>query len=115
VSYDPLIAKLTASAESRDSAIARALAALRAFPILGIRTNIPFLIKVLDHPAFRAGRVDTGFVDEHLKDLLAAPDAPPEACAAAALASVTPPSGGTDRQSARSVDDPWTSLEGWGR
>jgi acetyl/propionyl-CoA carboxylase alpha subunit len=114
VSYDPLIAKLTAYAESRDAAIARARAALRAFPILGIRTNIPFLISVLDHPAFRAGNIHTGFVDEHLEQLLAAPETPPEAYAAAALAAVTP-GGGTTPGSARAVDDPWTSLEGWGR
>ena len=50
VNYDPLLAKLTVLAESRDAAIARALAALRSFPVLGIRTNIPFLIRLLDHP-----------------------------------------------------------------
>ena len=44
-------------------AIARLVAALREFPILGIRTNVPFLLRVLDHPRFRAGEIDTGFLD----------------------------------------------------
>ena len=38
--YDPMIAKVIATAETRDLAIARLAAALRAFPVLGVRTNI---------------------------------------------------------------------------
>jgi len=63
VHYDPLIAKVIATGETRDLARHRLIAALRAYPILGIRTNIPFLIGVLDHPRFVAGDVDTGFLD----------------------------------------------------
>jgi acetyl-CoA carboxylase biotin carboxylase subunit len=112
VTYDPLLAKLTATAESRDAAIARAVAALRAFPVLGIRTNIPFLLRVLEHPAFREGTVDTGFIDAHLDELLSRAPIRPEALAAAAL-----PSTGTasPSSSAGSVPDPWTSIERWGR
>src|SRR4029450_6183212 len=40
VHYDPLLAKVTVLAESRPTAIARMVAALRGFPILGIRTNL---------------------------------------------------------------------------
>ena len=53
---------MIALAETRAQAIDRAGAALRAFPILGVRTNVPFLIKVIEHPAFRAGRMQTDFV-----------------------------------------------------
>jgi acetyl/propionyl-CoA carboxylase alpha subunit len=63
VHYDPLIAKVIATAETRELARQRLTAALRAYPILGIRTNIPFLLRVLDHPRFVAGDVDTGFLD----------------------------------------------------
>src|SRR5262249_26823368 len=42
VHYDPLIAKIIAPAETRTLAAARLVAALRAFPILGVRTNVPF-------------------------------------------------------------------------
>src|SRR5699024_2390741 len=66
VTYDPMLAKLIVHAESRSAAIDRAIAALRNYPVLGIRTNIPFMIRVLDHPAFRSGDLHTGFIDQHL-------------------------------------------------
>ena len=47
VQYDPLLAKLVASGESREVARKRASAALRSFPILGVRTNLPFLVKLI--------------------------------------------------------------------
>ena len=45
VDYDPLLAKLSVHAETRDAARARAVHALKRYPILGTRTNIPFLIR----------------------------------------------------------------------
>ena len=63
VYYDPLLAKVIAWAETRDLAIARLSAALEQFVIDGITTNIAFVRRVLDHPSFRAGTVDTGFLD----------------------------------------------------
>jgi len=114
VQYDPMLAKLIASADTRDAAIARAAAALRRFPILGVRTNIPFLIKVLEHPAFRAGDLHTGFVDAHLADLLSV-DAPPDIVTSVARAARTAPPAGTG-SAARAEDyDPWSRLNGWGR
>jgi acetyl/propionyl-CoA carboxylase alpha subunit len=114
VHYDPLLAKLIAFAETREAAIGRAVAALRAYPILGIRTNIPFLLRLLNHPEFRAGRMHTGFIDAHLHDLLAPSDASAEALAAAAIA--TPAAAGAPRVAGQAViPDPWTTLAGWGR
>ncbi len=122
VNYDPLLAKLTVLAESRDAAIARALAALRSFAVLGIRTNIPFLIRLLDHREVRAGRLHTGFIEQHLEELIAHRETPAEAVAAAA---VTPDArlrqglGGQDplRRGASQPDalDPWTAIREWGR
>jgi acetyl-CoA carboxylase biotin carboxylase subunit len=117
VHYDPLLAKLTVSAESRDAAIARALSALRAFPVLGIRTNVPFLIRLLDHPDVRAGRLHTGFIDQHLDELIARRETPAEAIAAAARLrqgfggqAPIPVVG-----SSAGAVDPWTSIQEWGR
>jgi acetyl/propionyl-CoA carboxylase alpha subunit len=78
VHFDPLLAKVIAWAETRDLAVARLIAALRAYPVLGIRTNIPFLLRILEHPGFRAGTVDTGFLDREGAALLEAgrPEAP---------------------------------------
>jgi len=68
--YDPMIAKVIAHGADRDQAIARAIAALQATEIEGIVTNRDFLIAALDHPAFRAGDVHTGFVEQHKAELL---------------------------------------------
>jgi 3-methylcrotonyl-CoA carboxylase alpha subunit len=113
VHYDPMLAKLIASAETRDAAIARAAAALRRFPVLGVGTNIPFLIKILEHPAFAAGEIDTGFIDAHLGELLKIPQ-PPEAVLAAAefvRADRAPARAGAAADTA----DPWIDLRRWGR
>ena len=77
VHYDPLLAKVIAWAETRDLAIARLSAALGRFVIEGITTNIPFLQRILEHTAFRAGTIDTGFLDREAVDLAAALTAPP--------------------------------------
>jgi acetyl-CoA carboxylase biotin carboxylase subunit len=63
VYYDPMIAKVIATAETRPLAIARLSAALRAFRIAGVRTNIDFLLAVLASDTFRLGGVDTAFLD----------------------------------------------------
>jgi acetyl-CoA carboxylase biotin carboxylase subunit len=63
VYYDPMVAKVIATAESRPLAIDRLATALRAFDIQGVRTNLRFLIQVLELPAFRDGQIDTGFLD----------------------------------------------------
>jgi len=72
VHYDPLLAKVIATAESRDGAISRLQAALRSFPVLGVRTNLELLLGILNHEAFRAGTMDTTFLDRHLADLVQA-------------------------------------------
>ena len=113
VEYDPLLAKLIAYGENRSAAIARAVQALRVYPILGIRTNIPFLLRLLEHPAFAAGDVHTGVVEELLPTLTNAVPIPPEALAAAAVLGAAPaPSAHTVHS--RAVD-PWNALERWGR
>jgi len=63
VYYDPMIAKVIASGDTRAEAMSRLAAALRDFPILGIRTNTPFLLRILDSERFRAGAFDTSFLD----------------------------------------------------
>jgi len=117
VTYDPLLAKLTVSAETRSAAIDRAMAALRNFPVLGIRTNIPFMIRLLDHPDFRSGAVHTGFIEQHLEELTTPASPPPAAVAAAASATdqgVEEARKGTPADGPR-ASDPWASIVGWGR
>jgi acetyl/propionyl-CoA carboxylase alpha subunit len=87
VYYDPLIAKLIAHGEDRAAAIRRMLAALRDTVLLGVTTNWRFLQDVLTHPAFREGRIDTGWIDREFGAWEAPQcDLPPEVLIAAALA-----------------------------
>ena len=69
--YDPMIAKVIAHDADRDGAINRLLRALSQFLVEGIETNVAFLMRVLDHAAFRAGSSTTGFIEAHRKELLA--------------------------------------------
>jgi len=68
--YDPMIAKVISHGDDRTQAIERMLAALEAIEIEGVETNRAFLLRVIGHPAFRDGRVSTGFVDQYKADLL---------------------------------------------
>ncbi len=61
--YDPLLAKVIAWAEDRPAAIARLRAALAETRIVGLATNLGFLLDVLDRPEVRDGSADTGYVE----------------------------------------------------
>jgi 3-methylcrotonyl-CoA carboxylase alpha subunit len=74
VHYDPMIAKVIASAETREQAAARLINALRQFRIEGVRTNLPFVVRVLDTEAFRQGSVDTVFLDREADAIAATID-----------------------------------------
>ena len=71
VHYDPMLAKLIVHGSTREEARRRAIAALREYAILGIRTNIPFLLEILAHPHFVSGTIDTGFLDRESHALAA--------------------------------------------
>jgi propionyl-CoA carboxylase alpha chain/3-methylcrotonyl-CoA carboxylase alpha subunit/acetyl-CoA/propionyl-CoA carboxylase biotin carboxyl carrier protein len=65
VAFDPMLAKLIITGADRKDALARADAALRDYVILGLKTNLAFLRRLLNHPVFVAGEVTTGFLDAH--------------------------------------------------
>ena len=66
--YDSMIGKLIAYGKDRAEAIRRMEIALEETIVEGIKTTIPFHRLALAHPRFRAGDLDTGFVEELLKD-----------------------------------------------
>jgi acetyl-CoA carboxylase biotin carboxylase subunit len=67
--YDSLIAKIITWGNNRDEAITRMRRALSETIIEGVKTTIPLFLKILDHSQFRSGRVDTGFLEAHIKDM----------------------------------------------
>lgn len=101
--YDPLLAKLIGYGTDRDQTIARLQRALNEYFVGGIKTNISLFRRILGNPEFRAGKLDTGFLDRMLqqeksqKETLQASspadsDAPEVAAIAAGMFAVLGPS-----------------------
>ena len=63
--YDSLLVKVTARGRSFVEAVARMERSLQEFRIRGVKSNIPFLIHLMDHPTFIAGECTTRFIDEN--------------------------------------------------
>jgi acetyl-CoA carboxylase biotin carboxylase subunit len=61
--YDSMIAKVIVSGQSREEVLLRMKRALQEFVIEGIKTTIPFHIKLMDDPGFQSGHFTTAFMD----------------------------------------------------
>jgi 3-methylcrotonyl-CoA carboxylase alpha subunit len=109
VHYDPLLSKIVTWGRDRAESVERMRDALRRTVVLGVVTNLARLRAIVEHPAFAAGELHTGFVEEHLPELTPRPCPPLEAIAAAAAALGR--AGG--RGTARLASDPWASLGPW--
>ncbi len=68
--YDPMLAKLIAHADDRATAIRKLSYALRQLSVQGVTTNRDFLIRQIEHPDFARGEAHTGFIAEHLDELV---------------------------------------------
>ena len=62
--YDSLLVKVTARGRRFEDAIHKMDRCLREFRVRGVKTNIPFLLKVLRHPTFVTGDCTTRFIDQ---------------------------------------------------
>ena len=60
--YDSLLVKVTAFSRTFEDTRRKAIRALRETKIKGVKTNIMFMLNVLNHPTFAAGQCDTGFI-----------------------------------------------------
>ncbi len=72
--YDPMVAKLITYGADRTEAIRRMRRALDEYRLVGLTTNIPFLRRLVDHPAFVAGELDTGFIERFGAELISGHD-----------------------------------------
>ncbi|MBN8736688.1 MAG: acetyl/propionyl/methylcrotonyl-CoA carboxylase subunit alpha [Xanthomonadales bacterium] len=87
--YDPMIAKLIVWDVDRPSALQRMREALAACEIVGPKSNVAFLERLVRHPAIVEGRIDTGYLDRHLDEFVAGETRPsPETVFAAVVASL---------------------------
>lgn len=105
--YDPMIAKLVVWAEDRETCLKDVSTSLEDYNIAGLPTNISFLQRAVNHPAFHKGQVETGFIPEFEADLLPVEAAPStHAIAAASLCLMS-------RGKPQTSNDPWSSPTGY--
>jgi 3-methylcrotonyl-CoA carboxylase alpha subunit len=110
--YDPMIAKLIVHGQDREQARQRMLRALGAVRATGVQTNIAFLGRLMDDPAFAAADLDTGLIEREHARLFPAPqdcEGTTLALAAAALLHHD----GLARPGATAGADPWRQADGW--
>jgi acetyl-CoA carboxylase biotin carboxylase subunit len=69
--YDPMLAKLIVHAPTRAAAIERMERALGELRVVGVETSVPFHLRVMREPDFRAGRLDIRYLEKHESELLA--------------------------------------------
>ena len=114
--YDPMIAKLVVWERDRAAALARMRAALEAFQVVGVTTNVAFLARLVASKAFSSADLDTGLI-ERSRDELFPPPAPAsdEVLALATLAELARHDREAREHAAASGDpwSPWGACDGW--
>jgi 3-methylcrotonyl-CoA carboxylase alpha subunit len=103
--YDPMIAKLIVRGGDRIAAVRHLSAALAAYEVAGVRTNLRLLRSIAAHPVYRNGDVDTGFIARH-PDVLRPVPQPGLPVLAAAVAACLRPGCAVSA-------DPWEAADSW--
>ena len=116
--YDPILSKLVVYGENRDLARRRMLRALDEYVVHGVATGIDLHRRILTHPAFVKGDVNTEFLDEHAADIIAPreADVPDEVYIAAVLADELGLGGAVRRaiaDPAARETSPWEQAGNW--
>jgi 3-methylcrotonyl-CoA carboxylase alpha subunit len=114
--YDPMIAKLIVWDRTRHAALQRMREALAQCDVVGPKSNIDFLERLVRHPAVIEGRIDTGYLDRHLDEFLDDGNSTdPLALFAAASAWLLHDELDSTRTAAASGDphSPWAQADGW--
>ncbi len=71
--YDALLAKLVVRGRTWEETVSRAHRSLEEFVLRGVKTTIPFMMRIMEEPDFQAGRFDTSYLETH-PDLFNYPD-----------------------------------------
>jgi acetyl/propionyl-CoA carboxylase alpha subunit len=108
--FDPMLAKLIVHGGDRSEAIARADAALSRFALLGCETNAALLRRLVNHPAFAAGEIHTGFLDAN-PELGAEP--PPSPATVTRLLAAAALSTRSVRDAADAIPPLHAAIGGW--
>ena len=111
--YDPMVAKVVTWGQDRESAVATMRRALDEFQIVGIRTNKDFLEKIVSHPEFIAGRLDTGFIPNFLgESKMDSPEPHHVSDIVAAIHAFESTQRGPSQAPASSKPTPWRLADG---
>jgi acetyl-CoA carboxylase, biotin carboxylase subunit len=121
--YDPMLAKLVVHAPTRLEAIERMRRALQELRIVGVETSVPFHLRVMDEPDFRAGHFDIRYLEKHEERLLGSGHSDEvirfAALAAALLEEENRKRGGGGRMHSPSAaaagSSAWSGRGGWSR
>ena len=104
--YDPMLAKIISFGEDRNTARRRLHIAVQDMVFLGVKSNQGFLVNVLNHPNFIAGKATTGFIDQHFPEEVLAEQSPFLSQALSLAAALT------HQLSAQNIKDS-LSLQNW--
>jgi len=113
VEYDPIIAKLITYAPNRELAISKMISALKDYKILGIKTSRKFMIEVLKHPEFIAGRTYTDFIERNMSDRNMNYEAEAELAAAVSSAAMMQSSKAVAVGNREVTPSPWQTIGPW--
>ena len=115
--YDPMLAKVITWGADRAEAMRKMVRALQETIILGVTTNIPYLLAILSHPDFEQGHTPTNFLPEKMPSWQHTPM--PDNDVWLALAVQDALQGQSQQTSAAhnasqpSIPDPWGNADGW--
>ena len=108
--FDSMLAKLIAFGADRATALDRLSRALAETAIMGLPSNLDYLLRVARHPVFEAGELDTGFLERFAADLAPPDNADPTGVAAVLAAALGDPA---FRDLAYDVPEPHASIGRW--
>jgi acetyl/propionyl-CoA carboxylase alpha subunit len=114
--YDPMLAKVITWGNNRDEAIAKMVQALAQTVVLGVTTNIPYLLAILQEPTFCQGHTSTSYLQELFPNWQAEP-MPEEAWLGAAVFELLQrggkPGGTAVSPENGAAYDPWGETAVW--
>ncbi len=111
--YDALLAKVISRGVTRDAALRALQRALNATDVFGVASNVDLLGRIVAHPAFATGGVDTGFIARHGDVLLAPQREPPIEVLAAAALSVLADEAHAAVSAGADPYSPWNARDHW--
>jgi 3-methylcrotonyl-CoA carboxylase alpha subunit len=116
IHYDPMIAKLIVWDHDRSKAVRRMRNALAEFQVVGVNSNVSFLLSVAAHQAFAAAELDTGFIERHQAGLFPEDRPASDQILALACLDVLLQRTAEVQETAKTSPDPfspWHCTDGW--